>query len=129
MRLSRWLATNALAVSLAGTLVGCGLQDEAKELGDKLSDKVSVCADALKLATYRPDANDPDKAKREASENADRLREIANKADEQDVKSALSALADQYAAVSEKQPREFANIGAWIDGVVRNQESLRKICL
>jgi hypothetical protein len=98
--------------------------DQAKALGDK----ASICADALGLATLIPDT-DPEKTRQLALQKADRLKKLASSAQEQDVKGALTTLADEYVDVSKRQANELRNFAGWAGDLYRNQENVRKICL
>jgi hypothetical protein len=114
----RRLLTLALVLGLVS---GC---EQAKALGDK----ASICADALGLATLVPDA-DPEKTRQLALRKADQLKKLAASAQEQDVKGALTTLADEYVDVSKRQASELRNFAGWAGDLYRNQESVRKVCL
>jgi hypothetical protein len=116
--MSRRLLATLAAI---GLLSGC---DQAKALGDK----ASVCADALGLATLVPDS-DPEKTRRAAVEKANKLKSLANDAQEKDVKGALTTLADEYVQVSKRRAEDLRNFAGWAGDLYRNQDNVRKICL
>lgn len=91
-----------------------------------LYDKAAACGEALGLASLTPD---PQKAKQEAAEKAERLHKLAQNTSDGDVKGALETLATEYVEVSKRNVREIETTANWAAEVARTQENVRQVCL
>ncbi|MTD55977.1 hypothetical protein GKO32_18620 [Amycolatopsis sp. RM579] len=101
-------------------LTGCAQVDSA-------TDKASLCSEALGLSNLNPNLS-PDELARQAQDKANRLRELANRAADQDLKQNLSSIADSYVALEKQQASRLADVNEWVQRNAQNIDALRKAC-
>ncbi|WP_236790693.1 hypothetical protein [Amycolatopsis sp. GM8] len=112
----------ALAAIVAATLMltACDQVSSA-------SDKASVCAEALGLTNLNPNL-DPSELAAQAQDKANRLRELANQASDQDLKQNLVTIADSYVALEQRRAAGLSDVNDWVQRNADNLGSLRAAC-
>ncbi|HET9138439.1 bacteriophage spanin2 family protein [Actinophytocola sp.] len=115
------------AAALVVVLTGCDSVREASDTVNRASDKVSICAEALRLAGFNPDAADPEKAAEEAQRKAEELRDLAGATPDQALKDALNDMANKVGELREQNinPNEIAT---WTQEKARTLETLTRAC-
>jgi hypothetical protein len=119
---------NAVVV-LAGVfaLAGCAEVDSAVNEANTVTDKASVCAEALGLADLNP-LVDPEKLAQRAEDKERRLRELADNVADQDVKSSLLTMADSYVEVQKERFDDLTVVAAWAKRNAEHVDALRQAC-
>ena len=116
-----------LLLTAAALLAGCDQAGSAVEQASSITDKASVCADALGLADLNP-LVDPEKLKARAADKERRLRELANSVADQDVKRSLITMADSYVEVQKERFDDLTVVAAWAKRNADHLDALRSAC-
>ncbi|MFD9888228.1 hypothetical protein ACFWY9_02715 [Amycolatopsis sp. NPDC059027] len=129
--MKRWGIGAALAAA-AVLLAGCdqvnSAADQVNSAADsagRTADKVKACGEALGLADLNPD---PAKLKERALDKERRLRELAGNVQQQDVKNALTGMADSYLQVQKEHIEDAGVIATWTKRNLERLDALRKVC-
>ena len=108
-------------------LAGCAEVDSAVNEANAVTDKASVCAEALGLADLNP-LVDPEKLAQLAEDKERRLRELAADVADQDVKSSLLTMADSYVEVQKERFDDLTVVAAWAQRNAEHVDALRQAC-
>lgn len=111
-----------VAALLAAALVGCDTVQEASDTVGNAADKVTICAEALRLAGFSPDASDPAKAAEDAKKTSDELSRLAGQTPDETLKQALN---DVSRKVGEFRPE---NAAQWTREKVATVDALSRAC-
>ncbi|MFE0021777.1 hypothetical protein [Amycolatopsis sp. NPDC059021] len=129
--MKRW-GIGAALVAAAVLLAGCDQVNSAADQVDSAAgsagrtvDKVKACGEALGLADLNPD---PAKLKERALDKERRLRELAGNVQQQDVKNALTGMADSYLQVQKERIEDAGVVAAWTKRNLERLDALRKVC-
>jgi hypothetical protein len=116
-------------VMLAAVLVlaGCDEVGSAVDEANSVSDKASVCAEALGLADLNP-LVDPERLRARAEDKEQRLRDLAEQVGDQDVKASLLTMADSYVEVQKEHFEDLTVVAAWAERNTAHLEALRIAC-
>ncbi|NKQ55312.1 hypothetical protein HFP15_20715 [Amycolatopsis sp. K13G38] len=124
MRISRLLALAGLGL----LLTACDQVDSAVSQANTATDKASACAQALGLANINPNLN-ADELAAQAKDKSDRLRELANRVADQNLKQNLFTIADSYVDLEKRKADHLSNLNDWIQRNTGNLANLRSACL
>ncbi len=114
-----------LAAVLA--LAGCAEVDSAVNEASSVTDKASVCAEALGIADLNP-LVDPEKLAQRAEDKEQRLRELAGNVTDQDVQASLLTMADSYVEVQQERFDDLTVVAAWAKRNAEHVDALRQAC-
>ncbi|TNC22900.1 hypothetical protein [Amycolatopsis alkalitolerans] len=92
------------------------------------SDKASACGEALGLANLNPNL-DPAQLAAQATDKANRLRELANKVSDSDLKQNLLTIADSYVSLEQRKAGGLSNLNDWVQRNADNVGKLKAACL
>jgi hypothetical protein len=123
----RPLVPAALLASAALFTAGCDEVGAAVDQANEVTDKAAVCAEALGLADLNP-LVDPDKLRERAEAKEQRLRELAENVNDQDVQSSLLTMADSYVEVQQERYEDLSVIAEWAKRNAERIDALRKAC-
>ncbi|MFF0143679.1 hypothetical protein ATK36_3841 [Amycolatopsis sulphurea] len=124
--MKRWGAVVALAIG--GMLpAGCAEVDSAIDQANSAVDKVSACTEALGLTDLNP-LVDPAKLEARAEDKERRLRTLAGDVQDQDVKHALTGMADSYLQVQKERIEDAGVVAQWAKHNLAKLDTLRKVC-
>lgn len=113
---------------IAGSmLVGCDQVNSAVDTANSTASKASACTDALGLADLNPLA-DPAKLKAQAEDKEKRLRALAGQVQDNDVKNALTNMAQSYVEVEKERFDDASVVAKWAQRNVQRLDVLRKAC-
>jgi hypothetical protein len=102
--------------------------DSAVDQANGAASKATACGEALGLADLNP-LVDPEKIKARAADKEKRLRELAGRVQEQDVRNALFTMADSYVEVQKERFDDLGVVGQWAQRNAQHLDRLRKVCL
>ncbi len=108
-------------------LAGCDEVGSAVDEANSVSDKASVCAEALGLADLNP-LVDPERLRARAEDKEQRLRDLAEQVGDQDVKASLLNMADSYVEVQKERFEDLTVVAAWAQRNTAHLEALRTAC-
>jgi hypothetical protein len=108
-------------------LSGCSEVSEAVDQASEVTDKASVCAEALGLADLNP-LVDPEKLRARAEDKEQRLRELAENVGDQDVKASLLTMADSYVEVQQERFEDLGVVASWAKRNAERVDGLRRAC-
>jgi len=118
----------AVALASAAVLVaGCSEVNDAVDEVSSVADKASVCTEALGLVDLLP-WTDPEKVKERAADKEQRLRELAESVNDQDVAGSLTTLADSYVAVQRERIEDITQASDWVRNHLDRIDALRAAC-
>ena len=118
----------AVALASAAVLVaGCSEVNDAVDEVSSVADKASVCTEALGLVDLLP-WTDPEKVKERAADKEQRLRELAESVNYQDVAGSLTTLADSYVAVQRERIEDITQASDWVRNHLDRIDALRAAC-
>lgn len=118
---------SVIVLAAALVLAGCDQVDSAVDEANSVSDKASVCAEALGLADLNP-LVDPERLRARAADKERRLRELADTVADQDVKASVLNLADSYVEVQQERFDDLTVLAAWAQRNIVHLEALRTAC-
>jgi hypothetical protein len=118
---------SVIVLAAALVLAGCDQVDSAVDEANSVSDKASVCAEALGLADLNP-LVDPERLRARAADKERRLRELADTVADQDVKASVLNLADSYVEVQQERFDDLTVVAAWAQRNIVHLEALRTAC-
>jgi PBP1b-binding outer membrane lipoprotein LpoB len=124
MRLSGMTVALAAAAVL---LAGCSEVNDAVDNVNSVADKASVCTEALGLVDLLP-WTDPEKVKERAADKEQRLRELAETVNDQDVAGSLTTIADSYVAVQQERVEDITQASDWVRNHLDRIDALRAAC-
>lgn len=118
-----------LSVMLASVVVlaGCSEVDSAVDQAQHVTDKASVCAEALGLVDLNP-LVDPERLQARAADKERRLRELAGNVSDGDVQASLLTLADSYLEVQNERFDDLTVVAKWAERNAARLDSLRRAC-
>lgn len=122
-----WKRTAPVAALGLLLLAGCSEVAEVSESVGGAADKASVCGQALGIVDLNPNV-DPQQIQDEAADKAQRLRDLAGQAAEQDLKQNLTALADGYVELEQQRADRIGDFNQWLQQNLNNLDNLRKAC-
>lgn len=132
MRIRSASAALGVVGLLSVVLGGCSdvndAVDKAQNSVDKVQGKAGVCGKALGIVDLDPSL-DFDKAKAEAGEKADQLRDLANQVGEQSVRDNLFALADGYVQLEQNKVDHMRGFSGWLQQNIDKLGNLKDACL
>lgn len=114
-----------LAVALFVT--GCSDVGAAVDEASAVTDRATVCAEALGLADLNP-LVDRERLRERAEDKERRLRELAESVGDQDVKNSLLTLADSYVEVQKERYEDMSVVAGWAKRNTERVDDLRKAC-
>jgi hypothetical protein len=116
-------------VLLAAALLTSGCSDvgAAVDQASEVTDKASVCAEALGLTDLNP-LVDPEKLRARAEDKEQRLRELAQNVNDQDVQNSLLTLADSYVEVQQERFEDLSVVAGWAKRNAERIDALRQAC-
>ncbi len=109
------------------SLAACEQVDSAVDEASAVTDKATVCAEALGLADLNP-LVDPDKLKQRAADKEQRLRELAENVADEDLKASLLGVADSYLQVQKEHLEDAGVVATWVKHNTERLDTLRKAC-
>jgi hypothetical protein len=130
MRAGRPVATLLLALGLVGAVSGCEAVQQASDTANQVgqaADKATLCIEALKLAGFTPDATDPQKALEETQKKAQELNDLAAKAGDTTLQSAITGVSDTMSKVT-LEDLNPANIATWSQAKLDQVAKLTAAC-
>ena len=130
MRAGRPVATLLLALGLVGAVSGCEAVQQASDTANQVgqaADKATLCIEALKLAGFTPDATDPQKALEETQKKAQELNDLAAKAGDTTLQSAITGVSDTMSKVT-LEDLNPANIATWSQAKLDQVAKLTTAC-
>ncbi|GAB3453197.1 hypothetical protein [Actinophytocola sediminis] len=116
-----------MLLAAALLVTGCSEVGEAVDQAAEVTDKASVCTEALGLTDLNP-LVDPEKLRARAEDKEQRLRELAENVGDQDVQSSLLTLADSYVEVQHERFEDLSVIAGWAKRNAERIEALTKAC-
>ncbi|MCP2251753.1 hypothetical protein LY13_000484 [Prauserella aidingensis] len=122
-----WKRTAPVAALGLLLLAGCSEVAEVSESVGGAADKASVCGQALGIVDLNPNV-DPQQVQDEAADKAQRLRDLAGQAAEQDLKQNLTALADGYVELEQQRADRIGDFNQWLKQNLNKLDQLRKAC-
>lgn len=123
-----WKRTAPVAALGLVLLAGCSEVSEVHESVSGAADKASICGQALGLVNLNPNV-DAEKVQAEAADKAQRLRDLAGRVAEQDVKQNLTELADGYVELEQRRADRIGDFNEWLQKNLANLDELRQTCL
>jgi hypothetical protein len=108
-------------------LAGCDEVGSAVDEANSVSDKASVCAEALGLADLNP-LVDPERLRARAEDKEQRLRDLAEQVGDSDVKASLLTMADSYVEVQKEHFEDLTVVAAWAQRNTAHLAALRTAC-
>lgn len=121
------IATTLTAAALLSALAGCAEIQQATDTASNAADKASVCAKALELGGYTPDASDPQQAVDEAQQKADELNTLAKDVGDTTLSEALTGLATQMREIP--ATLDPTNLAEWTQQKLAAFNTLTQACL
>lgn len=121
------LRVPGVLLGLSLLVSGCSEVSEAVDTANEVTDKATVCTEALGLADLNP-LVDPEKLRARAEDKEQRLRELAENVGDQDVKSSLLTMADSYVEVQQERFEDMSVIAGWAKRNAERVDTLRKAC-
>lgn len=113
----------AAVLTAMAVLGGCSTVEQV----GSVTDKASVCAEALGLADLNP-LVDPDRLKQRAADKEQRLRELAGHVSDGDVQESLLSMADSYVEVQKERFDDLSVIAGWAARNTAHLDALRRAC-
>jgi len=125
--ISRVAAVVVLTAVLAAGLTGCDRVREASDTVGTASDKVSICAEAIRLAGFTPDVSNPERAAQEAKDKAEDLRRLAGQTPDKALQGALNDMANK---VGELRAQDITapKVAAWATEKATTLKALTRAC-
>lgn len=127
MRKRSALAALGPMAVLAMLMTGCEEVNDAADQVNSAASKANVCAEALGVVNLNPNV-DPEQVRAEAEEKANRLRELGERAAQQDLRETLFAMSDGYLELEQRKLDHLNGFNEWLQQNLRNLEQLRQAC-
>lgn len=121
------LRAPSVLLAVALLVSGCSDVGDAVDQASAVTDKATVCAEALGLADLNP-LVDPERLRARAEDKERRLRELAEDVGDQDVKNSLLTLADSYVEVQQERYEDLSVIAGWAKRNAERIDALRTAC-
>jgi hypothetical protein len=116
-----------LAAAALLLVSGCDQVGAAVDEAGEVTDKASVCAEALGLTDLNP-LVDPERLRARAEDKERRFRELAEHVADQDVKNSLLTMADSYVEVQQERYEDLSVVAGWAKRNAERIDALRNAC-
>jgi hypothetical protein len=115
------------AVLAAALLAACDTVNDAANTVGAVTDKASICVDALKLAGFYPDLGNPEQAVKDAKKTSEDLARLADQAADTTLRQALN---DMSRKVGELGPGSIkpSTVTRWAADKVNTVDALTRAC-